>query len=159
MPTLRGFPQRHHTHVEANRRMASYRDDHPNLALCIEAQRYYEQHGFSTQVLPASLTTIQECVALTGVHHITIAPPLLRELSEPRDVNGFNAEIPSLLGKEKFEDLSAAASRRVGAGISFIDDEEAFRMAVTRNSNGMNEPKLTQVCCSTRAQDTTITDA
>lgn len=123
----------------------SHHDESPNLALCIEAQRYFEHHSLATQVLPASLTSTHECMALAGVHHITIAPPLLRELSKVQEVHASHAERISTLGKPLFETLSAAASEPIPARMTFLDNEESFRIAFTRNNNGANEPKLTQV--------------
>ena len=34
------------------------------------------------KILPASLTTVSQCMALAGADHITISPPLLRELAQ-----------------------------------------------------------------------------
>ena len=57
--------------------------------------------------------------------------------------------MPTLMGRAASERLSAAAQDKVLAETAFMANEEAFRMAVTRNGNGANEPKLTQVCLPT----------
>lgn len=48
--------------------------------LCLAAQNHYVSSSLRTQVLPASLTHIDEVLALAGVQHITISPGLLQEL-------------------------------------------------------------------------------
>ncbi|CAG8950085.1 hypothetical protein HYFRA_00008319 [Hymenoscyphus fraxineus] len=56
---------------------------HKASLLCLAAQNYYAStNNTRTQVLPASLTHIDEVLALAGVHHITISPALLLELSQ-----------------------------------------------------------------------------
>ncbi|MCJ1451354.1 hypothetical protein MMC28_001690 [Mycoblastus sanguinarius] len=119
--------------IEFNR----YKGDDPIFELCVSAQRYYKQHDFSTKVLPASLTSINEIMLLAGVDHITIAPALLRELAST-EVNGSTVGLPSLIDKvETSADLFPPR-------LSYVDDEPAFRMAMTRDKNGTNEAKLVQ---------------
>ena len=76
---------------------------------------------------------------LAGVDHITIAPKLLRELAttevDPDNVPTF-ASLFDKAKTKRFEILSK---------LSFADDEEAFRMAMTRDANGAHEGKLIQV--------------
>ena len=75
---------------------------------------------------------------LAGVDHITIAPALLRELAST-EVNGSTVGLPSLIDKvETSADLFPPR-------LSYVDDEPAFRMAMTRDKNGTNEAKLVQV--------------
>ena len=98
-------------------------------------QKYYESIQAKTQVLPASLTSTNEIFALAGVHHITIAPGLLEELSQPGSVPGmqslFDANVPA---------ITPAAT------LSYANDESAYRLAFTRDLHGASEEKLTQVC-------------
>ena len=98
---------------------------------------YYEKHDLPTQVLPASLKSIEECMAFAGVHHITIAPSLLEQLTETSAVDAEN-KFPSLFDRLN---LDRAAPERM----LFLRDESAFRLAITRNRNGRNEMKLIQV--------------
>ncbi|OCK86097.1 transaldolase [Lepidopterella palustris CBS 459.81] len=114
----------------------SYHDPSPNLALCVQAQRYYERHGFKTQVLPASLTSIKECMALAGANHITIAPALLDELAQTAVDERTVENYPSLFDNE--------ASLAVPDELKLAADETAFRMAFTRRNNGKEEMKLIQ---------------
>ena len=43
---------------------------------------YYKQHGFKTVVMGASFRNVGEIIELAGCDRLTIAPPLLKELSE-----------------------------------------------------------------------------
>ncbi|OAA73680.1 transaldolase [Cordyceps fumosorosea ARSEF 2679] len=62
-------------------------DEHKAFDFCAETQRYYENIQANTQLLAASLTSVEEVMQLAGVHHITVSPPLLRELaSTPADL-------------------------------------------------------------------------
>ena len=76
---------------------------------------------------------------LAGVDHITIAPKLLRELASA-EVDPSNASnLPSLF------DEVILAEEQIPPKLSFADNEDAFRMAMTRDANGANEGKLIQV--------------
>ncbi|KAL9068830.1 MAG: hypothetical protein Q9161_005917 [Pseudevernia consocians] len=99
---------------------------------------YYKHHSFSTKVLPASLTSINEIMLLAGVDHITIAPKLLRELASAEVDTTNTPELPSLFDKVKTD------ADQIPPQISYVDDEDAFRMAMTRDGNGANEGKLIQ---------------
>lgn len=108
-------------------------DHNKAQALCLEAQTYYKSHGLKTQVLPASLTSIDEIMALAGVDHITIAPALLQELA--------TTPASALATKSLFDGEAEAvpiATRVFGI------DEAGYRIAFTRSANGEGERKLTQ---------------
>ena len=117
---------------------AGYRDEAPNFQLCVEAQRYYEKHGQKTVVLPASLTSVKECMMLAGADHITISPPLLRELAVIE------------YDEDKYPSLFDVAEAMNGKAKDSNDDEqdleveEQFRMAFTRRDGGRQEVKLVQ---------------
>lgn len=115
----------------------SYQDLHPQLQLCVTAQRYYEHHSLSTQVLAASFTSIQQVMALAGVHHMTLAPPLLEELASTSPES--MVKITSLFDEVEVSDGKTLANIRFG------NDEAAFRTSFARNSNGKAEAKLVQV--------------
>ena len=81
---------------------------------------------------------MDEVMALAGAHHITIAPPLLRELSTT-EASGYDSKIPNVFDVEvRYEQLHAL--------MSFADNEAAFRTALSNNDNGSNEAKMIQVC-------------
>jgi transaldolase len=101
----------------------------------LEAQLYYKEHNFKTQVLPASLTSTAEIMSLSGVQHITISPALLEEL----------ATTPaSSLGTASLFDQTATTIEPHPL-LSFANDEAAFRIALTRRNNGEGDRKLGQV--------------
>ena len=130
-----------------------YRDPAPALNLCVEAQAYFSKQGMNTQVLPASLTSVKECMALAGANHITITPPLLRELAaipfEEGRRDGATAGFPSLFdGRERGEGRSKVTAISEGdlAGVSegdMADDSEGeWRIRFTRAESGRAETKL-----------------
>ncbi len=91
--------------------------------------------GSRTQVLPASLTSIQEVMKLAGAHHITIAPALLAKLAET-PANGWEGDIGSVFGSK--------ADGAFGDYASIIEDESAWRLAFTRRLDGKAEGKIIQ---------------
>jgi transaldolase len=104
--------------------------------LCFEAQMYYRANGINTQVLPASLTSIDEVMALAGVDHITISPPLLKELTTKPAAEWSGASL--------FDRKAEAA----GVGKQwpkYVGDESGWRIAFTRSGKGEGERKLSQV--------------
>ncbi|KAF1985360.1 transaldolase [Aulographum hederae CBS 113979] len=112
-----------------------YRDVNPNFALCVQAQRYMDHHDYKTKVLPASLTSVDECMRLAGAHHITIAPPLLRELAKMESDEDYFVGKPSLFDSMAEEPASPKL---------MVSKEASFRMAFTRRNNGNEERKLIQ---------------
>ncbi|KAL4917990.1 hypothetical protein BDW62DRAFT_182753 [Aspergillus aurantiobrunneus] len=109
-----------------------FMDSQKLLPLCITAQRYYEATTARTQILPASLTSTDEIFALAGVHHITIAPGLLEQLSTPVSTpvppSLFDSDLPTLAPKK----------------ISYVHDEDGYRSAFSRAEGGASEEKLTE---------------
>ena len=81
---------------------------------------------------------MDEVMALAGAHHITIAPPLLRDLSIT-EASGHEIKIPNVF------DAAQARQGQPPLVMSFADDEAAFRSALKKNDNGKNEAKMTQV--------------
>jgi hypothetical protein len=103
------------------------------LPLCVSLQKFYESIGAKTQVLPASLTSTDEIYALAGVHHITISPGLLQQLSQP----GFTSQTKSLFD---------ADFPKPEAQTSYANRESVYRLEFSRAERGASEEKLTQVC-------------
>ncbi|KAE8349288.1 transaldolase [Aspergillus coremiiformis] len=110
-----------------------FTDPNKLLPLCVAIQKYYESVNARTQVLPASLTSTDEIFAMAGVHHITIAPSLLLQLSQPNSVHQMRSLFDS--------DTPAALP---SSPLSFINNESAYRLAFTRDLYGASEEKLTQ---------------
>lgn len=116
-----------------------YKGDPPLFELCVSTQRYYKHHNLSTKVLPASFTSINEVMLLAGVDHITVAPKLLRELASAEVDTSNSSNLPSL-----FDEVEIGTDQ-IPPRLSYADDEDAFRMAMTRDANGANAVKLIQV--------------
>ncbi|KAK7983325.1 hypothetical protein PG989_010727 [Apiospora arundinis] len=114
----------------------SYVDQNKAFGFCGAAQRYYEKTGSRTQVLPASLTSIQEVMMLAGAHHITVSPPLLKKLSET-PANPWEGDTGSVFQKQTGDDAFADYS-------AIVEDESAWRLAFTRSANGQSEGKIIQ---------------
>ncbi|KAH6668145.1 transaldolase [Plectosphaerella plurivora] len=112
-------------------------DEHKAFDLTRQAQSYYERKGSRTQVLAASLTSVEEVVQLAGIHHVTVSPPLLRGLhgraasSWEGDVGAYFAAGPEVTWDED------------GFGTS-VEDESRWRLAFTRSGGGVYEGKLIQ---------------
>ncbi|OTA57386.1 transaldolase [Hypoxylon sp. EC38] len=113
----------------------NYVDQHKAFDFCGSAQRYYEKIGSKTQVLPASLTSIEEVMKLAGVHHITIAPHLLTKLAET-PANPWEGETGTVLKDRTNEGL--------GDYSGILEDESAWRLAFTRSQEGEAEVKNIQ---------------
>ncbi|PNS19239.1 hypothetical protein CAC42_2416 [Sphaceloma murrayae] len=113
--------------------VTGYKDLNPGFALTHAAKLYYERVGANTQVMPASLTSVEEVLKLVGkADHITIAPHLLRQLAEmPSTSSNRVHDVP--------EEVGALAKRDYTA---VCQDEAAFRMAMTMSDQGANEKKL-----------------
>ncbi|KAL2285180.1 hypothetical protein FJTKL_08403 [Diaporthe vaccinii] len=112
-----------------------YVDQNKAFAFCGVAQHYYRKIGARTQVLPASLTSINEVLVLAGVDHITVSPPLLTQLSETR-CDDYEGDIGSVL---------KAAENTADEGYkAILQDESAWRLAFTRSGRGTSEGKIIQ---------------
>ncbi|KAG8167685.1 hypothetical protein KVR01_003374 [Diaporthe batatas] len=112
-----------------------YVDQNKAFDFCVAAQRYYQKIGARTKVLPASLTTIDEVLALAGVDHITISPPLLAQLSNT-SCEHYEGDIGSVMratGDSVHEDFAP-----------ILADESAWRLAFTRSGRGTSEGKIIQ---------------
>ncbi len=82
---------------------------------------------------------MDEVMALAGAHHITIAPPLLRELSST-EASAYDSGILNV-----FEAVQTQHEQPPEL-MSFSDDEASFRTAFNKNDDGKSEAKMTQVC-------------
>ena len=98
--------------------------------LCVESQSLYRYNGIKTKVLPASLTSVEEIMAL-GVDHITIAPTLLVHLVQ--------SPVPSSIVTKSIFDTPTREIIRP----SFKSESE-YRIAFTLSGRGEGERKLTQ---------------
>ncbi|CAL5871376.1 uncharacterized protein PFLUO_LOCUS5626 [Penicillium psychrofluorescens] len=102
------------------------------LPLCVAIQQYYKYINAKTKVLPASLTSTEEIYSLAGVDHLTIAPHLLAQLTEPAPISTKSLfdEAPTLSIPEE--------------ETSFINDPSIFQMVFVRDLGGASHIKLTE---------------
>lgn len=73
---------------------------------------------------------------LAGVHHITVAPPLLIKLSET-PANPWEGDTGSVFKADK-------AGETFGDYSNILEDESAWRLAFTRSLDGKAEGKIVQ---------------
>ncbi|KAM0806160.1 transaldolase [Usnea florida] len=119
----------------------TYDDGGPNLALCLEAQRYYKQHSQKTRVKAAGLLTIGEAKQLAGVTSLTIAPELLQKLSDTQ------AELPEAAKESIFTQKEVNGSSCGKEGLehrTYLNDEKAYREAFAKSYGGKGEVKTKQ---------------
>lgn len=116
----------------------SYKDGGPILGLCVEAQHYYRQFSYQTRVKAAGGLTVEEVLAIAGVDSLTIAPALLRTLSEADELEE-TAKDMSLFGKE------ASTEAKQPKRLSFMNDEAKFREAFSKADGGQGVIKTKQV--------------
>ncbi|CAD0087480.1 unnamed protein product, partial [Aureobasidium vineae] len=113
--------------------VAGHIDNDKGFALTRACQNFYERIGSKTLVMPASLTSVDECLQVAGAHHITISPPLLAALA----ATPFSAA-PSI-----FDETDTAAEAINDAQLlETVKDEASYRIRYTRLKNGIQEKKL-----------------
>ncbi|QUC19057.1 uncharacterized protein UV8b_03298 [Ustilaginoidea virens] len=111
-----------------------YVDPSPSFPFTRLSQHYYAAHALRTQVLAASLTSTDQVMQLAGVHHITVAPPLLRQLAAT-DAASWTGSLGTYLAQPVSLDAEYDA---------ILDDESAWRLAFARSAFGASEAKLVQ---------------
>ncbi|QGI61576.1 hypothetical protein CEK26_005545 [Fusarium fujikuroi] len=117
---------------------AGYVDENKAFEFCREAQAYYISHSFRTQVLAASLTSVDEVMQLAGIQHVTISPNLLNGLA--------SAELSTWNGKlgEYFAQGPTKKSWETTDYNALVRDESSWRMAFTRSGFGTSEGRIIQ---------------
>ncbi|CAG8895735.1 unnamed protein product [Penicillium egyptiacum] len=113
---------------------AGFVDNAKLLPLCAAIQKYYKSINSRTEVLPASLTSVEEIFCLAGVDHLTISPGLLRQLTQP-----FAGNVKSLFDIAPTLPIPAR-------GVSFINDRGSYQITFARDQGGDSQIKLTEVC-------------
>lgn len=112
-------------------------DENKAFDFCREAQEYFKKIGARTQVLAASLTSVDEIMQLSGLQHITISPPLLKGLAE-QDAAAWHGPVGTLFTKEL-----ASSSREVDYS-PIVKLESAWKLAFTRSGFGTSHGKIVQ---------------
>lgn len=85
------------------------------------------------QVLPASLTSVDEIFLLAGVDDLTISPGLLTQLTQP-----YAGNVKSLFDIEATLPIPER-------DVSFINDPGNYQITFTRDLGGASQIKLTEV--------------
>lgn len=116
----------------------SFVDEFKAFPFCGAVQQYYRSIKTRTQVLPASLTSIDEVLMLAGVDHITVSPPLLAELAAT-PAESYQGDIGSVLKMAASDQVPPAKTYE-----SILDNESAWRLAFTRSEKGKSEGKIIQ---------------
>ncbi|KAK3172570.1 hypothetical protein OEA41_005894 [Lepraria neglecta] len=115
----------------------TYHDGEPILPLCVQAQRYFEQHSYVTRVKAAGLLSVDEAVKLAGVASLTIAPNLLHTLSKSEELES------QLADRSLFQEKAMLEGQAV-EHTTFIDDEAKFREAFAKSAGGKGQIKTAQ---------------
>ncbi|KAL6888028.1 hypothetical protein GGI43DRAFT_416946 [Trichoderma evansii] len=115
-----------------------YTDPHKAFSFCREAQAYYDANNHRTRVLAASLTSVEEVLQLAGVHHVTISPILLNELSR-LDATTVNSNLG-----EYFAVTLPTESLDPTRYSTILENESSWRLAFTRSGFGTSEGKIIQ---------------
>ena len=102
-------------------------EEDPGVASVVRIYNYYKKYGYKTQVMGASFRKTGQILALAGCDLLTIAPDLLKKLSEVQ------AEVPRQLSPEK---AKAQTVDKVNL------DEKTFRWQ--HNQDAMATDKLAE---------------
>ncbi|KAG6009190.1 hypothetical protein E4U21_003043 [Claviceps maximensis] len=126
-----------------------YIDHNKAFDFCRQAQSFFLQTNSSTQVLAASLTSIEEVMQLAGIQHITISPPLLEELAAT-DAATWKGNLGEYFAQGP-DDRSWETGLCDGTGdgkeknwTALAEDEAAWRLAFARSRFGASEGKIIQ---------------
>lgn len=96
------------------------------------------KHACRTQVLAASLTSVDEVMQLAGIQHITISPKLLGELAA-RDASSWNGQLGGYFAQGPADSKWDTTDYK-----TIIGDESTWRLAFTRSGFGTSEEKIIQ---------------
>lgn len=119
--------------------MNRYDDGGPNLKLCLEAQKFYEERKCSTRVKAAGLLNAGEAKQLAGVDSMTIAPELLRILSKTEEPE-VDITKSSIFARE-----TNISDHQTTEKHSFVNDEKKYREAFARSYGGKGAWKTQEV--------------
>ena len=122
--------------IEAH--VCRYKDNEPCFDLCLAIQRYYERHSCTTRMKVAGLLSVGQAIRLAGSSSMTIAPTLLRELSETQETEADLTSRSLFQGETNTQDQGAEH-------ISFINDEVKYRAAFAKSISGKGTAKTAQV--------------
>lgn len=84
--------------------------------------------------MPASLTSVDECLKVSGAHHITISPPLLASLASTPATSSTTPHF--------FDELVENENKADAELLEAVTREQTYRIRYTRCKNGAAEKKL-----------------
>ncbi|KAI9698121.1 MAG: hypothetical protein M1836_004123 [Candelina mexicana] len=114
----------------------TYKDGKSLLDLCVQAQRWYEQHCIPTKVKACATLGLDELLQLAGVAALTIVPDDLRALQSTRRSQ---AEI---VGMSMFSNKTIRTEKMTYS--SYLDEEAKYRMDFDAAEDGRAQYKLAQ---------------
>jgi transaldolase len=103
------------------------------FALTRSCQNFYSRINSKTLVMPASLTSVEECLQVSGANHITISPPLLAALAA--------TPAPTSSTPLFFDEIVDEAEGDAQL-LELVKDEAKYRIRYTRLKNGAAEKKI-----------------
>lgn len=115
-----------------------YVDENKAFDFCREAQAYYLSKSIRTQVLAASLTSVDEVMQLAGIQHVTVSASLLTQMAA-RDVSDWNGNLGGYFAEGPNERSWEKRDYE-----SLAKDESAWKLAFTRHGFGTSEGKIVQ---------------
>ncbi|CAD0110164.1 unnamed protein product [Aureobasidium uvarum] len=133
--TLFSLEQAAAAHAAGCSYIAPHIDNDKGFALTRSCQNFYARIGSKTLVMPASLTSVEECLRVAGAHHITISPPLLAALAA---TPSSSSAAPSIFD----ESDTAAEAVNDAQLLETVKDEASYRIRYTRLKNGVQEKKI-----------------
>ncbi|THZ61336.1 hypothetical protein D6C85_09558 [Aureobasidium pullulans] len=112
-------------------------DNDKGFTLTRSCQNLYTRINAKTLVMPASLTSVAECLQVCGAHHITISPPLLAALAATPAPAISSTSAPLFFDQ-------VVQGEEVGDEklMEDVRDEAKYRIRYTRLKGGKAEKKL-----------------
>ncbi|KAK6008816.1 hypothetical protein QM012_000719 [Aureobasidium pullulans] len=111
-------------------------DTDKGFSLTRSCQSLYSRLNSKTLVMPASLTSVSECLTVSGAHHITISPPLLAALAST-----LSPTVPSTTPLF-FDEVIEGEEQGDKELLEAVTEEAKYRIRYTRLKNGAAEKKL-----------------
>jgi transaldolase len=103
------------------------------LDINVQAQAYYQLHGYQTKVKAAGFMNADEILPLSGVASITIPPEVLEVLARREEEVDKLQEI-SLFSKGPTTDEHLTK-------VSYVNSEEKYREAFSKRDGGKGESR------------------
>ena len=146
----------------------SYHDPSPIFDVCVNAQRYYEQHSYSTRVKACAAVSVDQILQLAGIAAFTAPADQLQELATREEPAAKVMKRSIFHGSATDEYTNGDANGQVNINtnghtngntnghqvktmekMSFVDDESKYRLAFAKSDEGKAQMKMTQVRIST----------